>query len=49
MDDLRVLTAELLETIIHAPVDPGHPFHQYIHPETWQDIQAQMGQVRLDA
>ena len=46
MDDLRVLTAELLETIIHAPVDPGHPFHQYIHPETWQDIQAQMGQVQ---
>src|SRR5665648_498798 len=40
MDDLRVLTAELLNTIIHAPVDPDHPFHKFIHPETWQEIQA---------
>jgi ADP-ribosylglycohydrolase len=45
MDELRVLTSELLHVIMHAPIDPNHPFHQYDHPETWSDIQAELGKV----
>ena len=45
MDDLRVLTAELLHVIMYAPIDPSHPFHQYEHPETWSDIQSALGKV----
>lgn len=45
IDELRVLTAELLHLINTAPVDPDHPIHQYQHPETWTEIRASMGQV----
>ena len=48
IDELRVLTAQLMETIIHAPIDPNHPFHYYKHPKTWEDIQAAMGDVQTD-
>ena len=45
IDELRVLTAELLDVIIHAPKDLKHPIHRYQHPETWVDICAAMGKV----
>ncbi len=48
IDELRVLTAELLNAIIHAPIDPNHPIHGYQHPETWDDIRAAMGNVESD-
>ena len=48
IDELRVLTAELLDVIIHAPKDPKHPIHRYQHPETWEDICAAMGKVEKD-
>jgi ADP-ribosylglycohydrolase len=48
IDKLRVLTAELLDVIIHAPKDLKHPIHGYQHPETWKDIRKAMGKVDTD-
>ena len=45
IDELRVITAEILEAINLAPIDPDHPYHRYQHPETWQDVRAAMGNV----
>lgn len=45
-DELRVLTAQLLETINTAPINPEHPIHRFMHPEKWDDVRAAMGQVQ---
>ena len=45
IDDLRSITAEIMEAIRRAPVDPTHPFHSYKHPEKWSDIRAAMGKT----
>lgn len=46
IDELRAVTAEIMQAINNAPVDPAHPFHTYTHPENWQDIRAAMGDVQ---
>jgi len=45
IDDLRVITAQILEALNHAPIDPNHPFHKYEHPATWEEVKAAMGKV----
>jgi ADP-ribosylglycohydrolase len=44
--ELRALTAELLETLNTAPIDPKHPFHAFEHPEEWADVRNAMGNVQ---
>ena len=46
IDELRVITAEILEAINAAPVDPAHPFHSFQHPASWMDVKAAMGKVQ---
>lgn len=46
VDELRVLTARLLDMIQNAPINPDHPIHKYSHPETWLEIRAAMGTVQ---
>jgi ADP-ribosylglycohydrolase len=44
-DELRVLTAQLMEAIQSAPIDSNHAIHSYQHPESWEDVRAAMGMV----
>lgn len=46
VEELRMITAEILEAINNAPVDPAHPFHQFEHPALWADVRAAMGKVQ---
>ena len=46
VDDLRVVTAQLLDVINNAPVNPAHPIHKHEHPEKWEDVRAAMGKVQ---
>jgi ADP-ribosylglycohydrolase len=46
IDELRSITAEILEAINHAPVDRTHPFHRFQHPSFWMDVKAAMGKVQ---
>ncbi|MEI6291539.1 MAG: ADP-ribosylglycohydrolase family protein, partial [Chloroflexota bacterium] len=46
IDDLRALTAEIIFEINQAPVDPGHPYNHFQHPETWLEIKAAFGKIR---
>ncbi len=41
-DQLRVLTARLLHALNTAPKIKNHPYHQYQHPETWEQVLAAM-------
>ena len=45
IDELRVVTAELMNVILNAPMDKSHPIHNYQHPETWDDVREAMGSV----
>jgi ADP-ribosylglycohydrolase len=49
IDELRALTAEILEAINNAPIDRNHPFHQYEHPSSEHDIRDAMGRVQETA
>jgi hypothetical protein len=42
IDDLRVLTARLLDALFSSPKIAGHPYWAYSRPETWPAIQAAM-------
>jgi ADP-ribosylglycohydrolase len=46
VDELRALTAELMEMLNSAPIDPSHPFHSFQHPALWSDVRAAMGKVQ---
>ena len=48
-DELRVLTARLLDALFKAPKIEGHPYWSYQHPETWKEIRAAMSPVYPDA
>ncbi|PKO05304.1 MAG: ADP-ribosylglycohydrolase family protein [Chloroflexi bacterium HGW-Chloroflexi-3] len=48
IDDLRVLTAQILAALNQAPVDPTNPIHQFEHPSTWEQIVTSMGNVTKD-
>lgn len=44
LSELKVITAELMEQLHHAPLDPSHPYHQFDHPLEWHRIRASMDQ-----
>ncbi|HAF62109.1 MAG TPA: ADP-ribosylglycohydrolase family protein, partial [Anaerolineaceae bacterium] len=39
IDELRVVTARVLHALKQAPLNPNDVYHQFKHPETWEDIQ----------
>ncbi len=45
IDDLRVVTAQLLAALNTAPLDPTNPIHQYQHPTQWDEVVAAMGNI----
>jgi ADP-ribosylglycohydrolase len=47
-DELRVLTAQLLDALFNAPKIKGHPYWSYEHPETWEETRAAMSPVYPD-
>jgi len=46
MDDLRVLTARVLNALNQAPKDPASDYHRYSCPAEWPDVRAAMGAVQ---
>lgn len=44
LPELRVVTAELREILLQAPLDPTHPYHQFEYPAEWRDILDSMAQ-----
>jgi len=40
--ELRVLTARVMKALKEAPKIEGHPYHQYHHPDTWEEVKAAM-------
>jgi ADP-ribosylglycohydrolase len=49
IDELRAVTAEILEALNTAPLDPKHPFHTFEHPAEWEEIRKAMGKVQDQA
>jgi ADP-ribosylglycohydrolase len=45
IDELRVVTAQILAALNTAPVDPSNPIHQYQHPSTWDETVSAMGDI----
>jgi ADP-ribosylglycohydrolase len=45
IDELRVLTAQILHELNEAPLDLNHPYNSYEHPESWAEVRAAMGKV----
>jgi len=45
IDELRVITAQILAALNTAPIDPANPIHQYHHPSTWEESLAAMGTI----
>jgi ADP-ribosylglycohydrolase len=45
IDDLRVVTAQILAAIHQAPLDPDNQIHQFEHPSTWEEIVDSMGTI----
>lgn len=45
IDELRVITAQILAALNDAPVDPSNPIHQYQHPSNWDETVASMGKI----
>ena len=35
-------TQELISTLFESTIDPGHPYHKFEHPASWEDIQQAM-------
>ncbi|MEA5079987.1 MAG: ADP-ribosylglycohydrolase family protein, partial [Anaerolineaceae bacterium] len=46
IDELRAVTAELLEALNNAQPDPLHPYHRFEHPATWAEVKSAMGKVQ---
>jgi ADP-ribosylglycohydrolase len=42
-DELRVITARILNALKNAELDLTDGYHTYQHPDTWEDIQKSMG------
>lgn len=40
--ELRQHTARILAELVKAPIDSSHPYHQFEHPKTWDDVKASM-------
>jgi ADP-ribosylglycohydrolase len=47
IDDLRVITAQILAALHQAPLDLSNPIHQFQHPSTWDQTVAAMGEISL--
>ncbi|MEN6482166.1 MAG: ADP-ribosylglycohydrolase family protein [Anaerolineaceae bacterium] len=47
IDELRAVTAELLEALNNAHPDPQHPCHRFEHPATWLEVKSAMGKVQV--
>ena len=45
IDDLRVITAQILAALQKAPLDLSNPIHQFQHPSTWDQTVAAMGEI----
>lgn len=45
IEDLRVVTAQILAALNTAPLDPGNPIHQYQHPTRWEEVVAALGET----
>ena len=45
-DELRVLTAKIMYALKNAPIDAQNAYHQFEHPEQWQDIKNAMGDIK---
>jgi len=48
IDDLRVITAQILAALHQAPLDPSNPIHRYQHPSSWDQTVAAMGKCGPD-
>lgn len=42
MAELRVVSARIMKALNEAPKIEGHPYHQYQHPATWEEVKAAM-------
>ena len=38
MEELRVVSARVMKALCEAPKIPGHPYHSYEHPSSWDDV-----------
>ncbi len=51
--NLRACTTRVLDAIFSAPRIEDHPYHHFVHPENWEDVRSEMGDVdasnRLDS
>ncbi len=45
IDELRVVTAQILAALNTAPVNPSNPIHQFKHPSSWEETLAAMGEI----
>lgn len=44
-DELRALTAGLLNVLFQSPIDPSSPYHSFEHPAEWSAVREAMGKV----
>jgi ADP-ribosylglycohydrolase len=42
VDDLRVVTAQILAALYEAPLDLTHEYYRFQHPETWEAVVSEM-------
>jgi len=42
MADLRVVSARIMKALREAPRIPGHPYFNFEHPSSWEDVKAAM-------
>lgn len=42
MEELRVVSARIMKALKEAPKIPDHPYHDYEHPSTWEEVKAAM-------
>ena len=42
IDELRIVTAKIMHELYQAAIDPNDGYHQYEHPDTWEEVQRSM-------
>ena len=42
MEDLRVVSAQIMKSLKEAPIIPEHVYHSYEHPSEWEDVKSTM-------
>ncbi|WP_324717190.1 ADP-ribosylglycohydrolase family protein [Carboxydochorda subterranea] len=50
-DDLTLsrVVAEIYRELWQAPLVADHPYHRFVHPDTWEDVRASLPGAREDA